>query len=245
MVKTEENIKQLIKLIDYTSLNTLDTISSLKDWLSTLRNKPSELQPAAICVYPNLVNDILIEVPKGIKVAVVGGAFPFNQTFPDIRKKELEIISDLNLDEVDVVVQTKHVLNNDWDLVANDLAMVRETTKSKVLKIILETSVLKDSKIIEKAAQLSIDSGADFLKTSTGKDGAVADQNAVRTLCEVIKAHYESTSHQIGIKVSGGVRDFENASLYYSIVDEILGDKWLNPDYFRIGASSLLNTLIK
>ena len=148
-------------------------------------------------------------------------------------------------DEVDVVINVGEMLTGDYDRMANTLEVLRgEIDDEVVLKVIIESGALRTPELIYKASLLAMMAGADFVKTSTGKTDVSATPEAAVVMCQAIRDYYEATGRKVGFKVAGGVRTAEQAALYYTIVEEILGAEWLNPSLFRIGASSLANNLI-
>lgn len=148
-------------------------------------------------------------------------------------------------DEIDVVINVGQFLSGQYESMANELAMLKsEIGDDVVFKVILETGSLKTADNIYKAAVLAMLAGADFVKTSTGKTAVSATPEAVSIMCLAVKKYYETTGKMVGIKVAGGVRTTEDALQYYSIVEQVLGEEWLNAELFRIGASSLANDLL-
>ena len=148
-------------------------------------------------------------------------------------------------DEVDIVLNVGKMLTGAYDEAANEVEMIRsEMDKDIVLKVIIESGALKTPELIRKASLLSMLAGADFVKTSTGKIDVAATPEAAVVMCQAIKDYYEKTSRKVGFKAAGGVRTPEDAALYYTIVERILGKEWLTTDLFRIGASSAANNLL-
>lgn len=232
--------EKIISCIDFTSLNAIDNAINLDTWLKTIDiSQP----PAAICVYPDLGQLVKTKLPD-IKTAVVATAFPSTHTFLKVKKLELELIANTTIDEVDIVINLGAVKEGNWAKVEEELTIFRSILAEKTLKVILETGLLEAHEI-KRAAALSIKCGADFIKTSTGKNGPGADENAVNIMCQVILAHYEKSGKKVGIKPSGGIRSLKDAEQYYNIILECLGEEWLTPSLFRIGASSLYHELLK
>ena len=148
-------------------------------------------------------------------------------------------------DEVDIVLNVGRMLTGEYDEAANEVEVIRtEMDEDVVLKVIIESGALKTPELIRKASLLSMLAGADFVKTSTGKIDVAATPEAAAVMCQAIKDYFEKTGRKVGFKAAGGVRTPEDAALYYTIVEEILGKEWLTTDLFRIGASSAANNLL-
>ena len=148
-------------------------------------------------------------------------------------------------DEVDIVLNVGRMLTGEYDEAANEVEVIRsEMDADVVLKVIIESGALKTPDLIRKASLLSMFAGADFVKTSTGKIDVAATPEAAVVMCQAIRDYYQKTGRKVGFKAAGGVRTAEDAALYYTIVEEILGPEWLNTDMFRIGASSAANNLL-
>ena len=146
-------------------------------------------------------------------------------------------------DEIDVVMNLGYFLEENYDELSEEIQEIKESCRDAKLKVILETGALQTPESIQKAAVLAVYSGADFIKTSTGKGYPGATPEAVYTMCQVLKKYHSITGKRVGIKVAGGVRTAEEAVRYYTIVKEVLGNDWLNKDLFRIGASSLVEDI--
>ena len=146
--------------------------------------------------------------------------------------------------EVDIVLNVGRFLDENYEDLCDEIIELKHTARDAKLKVILETGCLKTAANIKKASILSMYSGADFIKTSTGKIYSGASLEAAHVMCQCIKEYYEQTGRKVGFKASGGIRTSEEALHYYAVVKEVLGDEWLNQDLFRIGASSLANSLL-
>jgi deoxyribose-phosphate aldolase len=182
---------------------------------------------------------------SNIAITSVAGGFPASQTFIEVKMLEVAMAAESGADEVDVVINVGEMLTGDYDRMANTLEVLRgEIDDEVVLKVIIESGALRTPELIYKASLLAMMAGADFVKTSTGKTDVSATPEAAVVMCQAIRDYYEATGRKVGFKVAGGVRTAEQAALYYTIVEEILGAEWLNPSLFRIGASSLANNLI-
>jgi deoxyribose-phosphate aldolase len=246
---TPEILKFLYSCIDLTSLNTEDNRDSI--WRFTEKvndfegSKSDIANVAAICVYPNLVSTVKEALTANVKIAAVAGGFPSSQTFIEVKIAEVSLAVADGADEIDIVLNVGAFLEGDLEELCRDIEEIKSACRHASLKVILETGLLKTASAIKKAAILSMYSGADFIKTSTGKGYPGATLEAVYVICQALKEYYRIHRKIIGVKVSGGVRTADEAVKYYTIVKEVLGKEWLNPDYFRIGASSLANNLLK
>ncbi len=249
----DEQIKALLFLhssIDLTSLSGSDTKNSIISLVEKV-NQHKSLHPtipnvAAICVYPlqvAVVKEYLKE--KEVKIATVTGGFPASQTFDEIKYAETSLAVHKGAQEIDIVLNRNHFLAEDFTKTSLEIEEQKCAAKTSLLKVILETAMLKSNENIRRAALIALFSGADFIKTSTGKEGEGASLEAVFTICLVLKEYYEKYQKRIGIKISGGVRSPEQALSYYILVKEILGEEWLSPSLFRIGASSLSDAIIQ
>lgn len=235
--------------IDLTTLKATDSQTSVAKFTENV-NSFEELFPslpnvAAICVYPNFAPVVksVLEV-SGVKLACVSGSFPSSQTFEEVKIAETSLAVANGADEIDIVFNLGYYFDNDYESVVDEITEQKEATRDGRLKVILETGALKTAKNIKNASVLSLYSGADFLKTSTGKEypGASLDAAYIMALC--IKEYYEKTGNKVGFKASGGVSTTEDAVKYYTIIKEVLGEEWLTTEYFRIGASRLANNLL-
>ena len=246
---TTEVHKFLFNTIDLTTLNSTDSPRSVADFTERV-NQFDEQHPelknvAAICVYPNFSQVVrtVLDV-TGVKVACVSGGFPSSQTFTEVKVAETALAVDGGADEIDIVLNLGNFLDHDYQEVCDEIEEQHAACRGAHLKVILETGALKTAENIKKASILSMYSGADFIKTSTGKGYPGATLEAAYVMCSCIKEYYEQTGRMVGFKPSGGVSTTEEAVQYYTIVKEVLGEKWLSNEYFRIGASRLANNLL-
>jgi len=238
--------KELFSFLDLTTLNPTDSEKTVQQLLDfALAQSREGFQAAAVCVYSNFAV-LLIDKLKGtgIKSAVVAGAFPHGQALNSAKNRELKDLAAQGVQEIDVVLNRGLFLSGQRDKAKEDLEQMRNSAPGVCLKVILETGELSTAENIRVAAHLAMDSGADFIKTSTGKSAVGATPDAVRVMCEAIKEHFDKTGKKVGVKVSGGVRTESDAQLYAEIVENVLGKDWLRPALFRIGASSLANDLL-
>ncbi len=245
---TAEVKKFLYSCIDLTSLNTDDSNESV--WKLTEKindfedSRPDMENVAAICVYPNFVSGVKEALTADVKIASVAGGFPSSQTFIEVKIAEVSLVVADGAEEIDIVMNAGYFFENDLENFCNEIEEIKDACRDATLKVILETGLLKTPENIKKAALLAMYSGADFIKTSTGKGYPGATPEAVYVMCETIREYHALHNRKIGIKVSGGVQTAEDAVKYYTIVKEILGEEWLTPEYFRIGASGLAEKLL-
>ena len=246
---TEEVKKFLFNCIDLTTLNTTDSDESVMRFTEKVNRFDDEFPDlknvAAICVYPNfaqVVKDTL-EV-EGINIACVSGGFPSSQTFTEVKIAETAMALADGADEIDIVIPVGAFLSGDYETMCEEIMELKETCKEHHLKVILETGALKSASNIKKASILSMYSGADFIKTSTGKQQPAATPEAAYVMCEAIKEYYQKTGNKIGFKPAGGINTVNDAIIYYTIVKELLGKEWLDNQLFRLGTSRLANLLL-
>lgn len=247
---TPEVLKAIHGCIDLTSLTSMDTKESIWKMVDKVNDyegtRPDVPNVAAICTYPNFVETVKQALTaQNTKIAAVAGGFPSSQTFTEIKIAEVAMAVMQGADEIDVVLNLGYFLEEAYEELTDELTEIKESCRDAHLKVILETGALVTMANIQKAAILALYSGADFIKTSTGKGYPGATPEAVYTMCKVLKSYYEQTGRRAGIKISGGVRSAEDAVKYYTIVKEVLGEEWLSNAYFRIGASSLVGDIEK
>lgn len=246
---TEEVKKFLFNCIDLTTLNTTDSDESVMRFTEKVNRFDDEFPDlknvAAICVYPNfaqVVKDTL-EV-EGINIACVSGGFLSSQTFTEVKIAETAMALADGADEIDIVIPVGAFLSGDYETMCEEIMELKETCKEHHLKVILETGALKTASNIKKASILSMYSGADFIKTSTGKQQPAATPEAAYVMCQAIKEYYEQTGNKVGFKPAGGINTVNDALIYYTIVKEVLGKEWLSNELFRLGTSRLANLLL-
>lgn len=247
--KTKDVYRFLLSSIDLTTLNATDSPSSVAKFtekVNSFDNDHPDLQNvAAICVYPNFVPIVrtVLDVTQ-VRVASVSGGFPSSQTFPEVKIAETALAVDSGADEIDIVLNLGYFLDDDWEAVCDEISEQKDACRESKLKVILETGALKTAENIRNASLLALNSGADFLKTSTGKGYPGASAEAAYIMAKCIKEYYGQTQRKVGFKASGGVSTAEDALIYYTIIKSILGDEWLTPELFRIGASRLANNIL-
>ncbi len=249
----ENNNKEVLKLlyscIDLTSLNTEDSKESIWKFVEKVNefegSRPDMDNVAAICVFPNFTGIVKDALTADVKIAAVASGFPSSQTFIEVKIAETSLAVSEGADEIDIVLNLGEFFENNFEEVCNEIEEIKDACRDAHLKVILETGLLKTASNIKKASILSMYSGADFIKTSTGKVYAGASLEAAYVMCQAIREYNALHNRKIGLKVSGGIRSAEEAVKYYTIVKEVLGREWLTPDYFRIGASSLAVNLLE
>ncbi len=246
---TEEVKKLLFNCIDLTTLNSTDSDESVMKFTEKINKFDDEFPDlknvAAICVYPNFAEVVknTLDV-DGINIACVSAGFPSSQTFIEVKIAETAMALMEGADEIDIVISIGKFLSGDYETMCEEIQELKDTCKERHLKVILETGALKTASNIKKASILSMYSGADFIKTSTGKQQPAATPEAAYVMCEAIKEYYEKTGNKIGFKPAGGINTVNDALIYYTIVKEILGEEWLNNKLFRVGTSRLANLLL-
>ncbi len=241
-------LEMITKMIDLTTLEGMDTPGKVR-MLCRKALQPhvgSGLPPvAAVCVYPTLVPVAKEELKgTGVKVAAVATGFPSGQTFFSLKLQEVRETVAAGADEIDMVINRNAFLKGDYSRVYDEIAAVKEACGSAHLKVILETGELQTYDQVRKASRIAMDAGADFIKTSTGKLSKAATLPVTLVMLEAIRDFYLETGKKVGMKPAGGIRTAKQAWQYLVLVKETLGDLWLTPDLFRLGASSLLNDVI-
>ena len=246
---TPEVKKILFNCIDLTTLKCTDNETSVMKFTEKVNDfddkYPDLKNVAAICVYPNMaeiVNDTL-EADR-VKIACVSGGFPSSQTFMEVKVAETAMALHAGADEIDIVIPVGKFLCGDYEGMCDEIQELKDVCGDKHMKVILETGVLGSASNIKKAAILAMYSGADFIKTSTGKEQSIATPEAAYVMCEAIKEYYLETERKVGFKPAGGLNTVHDALVYYTIVKEVLGKEWLNNELFRLGTSRLANKLL-
>ncbi len=241
--------KFLFNCIDLTTLRSIDSPQSVADFTERVNafdeEHPEMKNVAAICVYPNFAPVVraVLEV-SSVDIACVSGGFPSSQTFPEVKIAETALAVEGGADEIDIVMNLGDFLDGDYESVCDEIAEIKHSCRDARLKVILEAGALKTAENIRNASILSMYSGADFIKTSTGKEYPGADLRAAYVMCQCIKEYFDQTGRMVGFKPAGGVRTPEDAVSYYCIVREVLGEQWLTNEFFRLGASGLANNLL-
>ncbi|MBN1387966.1 MAG: deoxyribose-phosphate aldolase [Bacteroidales bacterium] len=243
------NARRILGLLDYTSLNVTDNNSTIERICEKVNNYtyifPDLPVFAAICVYPRFVPVLKknLEVPS-VKIASVAGGFPSSQTTRDIKLAEVRQALEEGAEEIDIVMSIGEFLAGNSNYIKDEIASIKELMGDKYLKVIIESGILSDPELIYDASIIAMESGADFIKTSSGKEKVSASLEAVYVICNAIKNFYHASGRMTGIKPAGGIAEANDAVGYYSLVEMVLGKEWLLPENFRIGASRLANNLL-
>jgi deoxyribose-phosphate aldolase len=241
--------EKALSCIDLTTLNSTDTLDSVAKFTEKVNQFPQAFSGlsnvGAICVYPNMAKAVKETLKiDGVKIAAVSGGFPSSMTFTELKIEEARLAVAAGANEIDIVVPLWAFLAGDFETVSSEISATKKAIGNAHLKVILESGVLNVDQIWQ-SSMLAIEAGADFIKTSTGKLPQAATPEAAFVMCLAIKQHFEETGKKIGFKPAGGIVTSEDAILYLTIVQEILGDEWLTPELFRIGASRLANNLLE
>lgn len=237
-------LKQILGMIDLTTLSGDDTYKKVQalcqQGMSFFDGGKGIPNVAAICVYPVFAGAVHHAL-KGsdIKTACVAGAFPSGQSPLNIRVDEVRYAIDHGADEIDMVISRGRLIEGDETFISDEVRLVKEACGDKHLKVILETGELKTVELIRKASELAILAGAGFIKTSTGKINPAATHEALLVMLDTVKEYYKKTGKMIGLKPAGGISSSDEAINYYLLVKNVLGEAWLTPNHFRIGASRL------
>ena len=238
----------LLNSIDLTTLSSEDSVSSVMKFTEKVNNfdndYPQYKNVAAICVYSNFASAVrsTLEV-SDVNVAVCSANFPSAQARLEVKTTETALAVADGADEVDIVFPLGLYADDNYEEIADEISEIKHSAGEARLKVILETGALKTAENIRNASILSMYSGADFIKTSTGKIYPGASLEAAYVMCCCIKEYYDRHGIRVGFKASGGISTTEDAVKYYTIVKEVLGEDWLTNEYFRIGASRLANNL--
>ena len=239
-------LRQVFSFMDYTSLEGSDNnakIKALCEKAISFGEKGLPF-PAAVCIYPPFIA-VAKNTLKGtpVKVATTAAAFPSGQMPLSVKLEEIRYAVNEGADEIDVVISRGTFLEKDYHRIYRELDAMRDMTKHNILKVILETGELLSLENIAMASEIAIEAGADFIKTSTGKIASAATEESVFVMLQVIREYHRKTGKKIGIKPAGGIADPEKALNYHWLVREVLGEQWLTPELFRIGASRLADRI--
>ena len=246
---TLEIKKFLMGSVELTSLSTTDSDQSIMAFTEKV-NQFDEAYPllphvATICVYPCFASVVsnTLDV-EGVEIACVSGSFPSSQALIEVKVAETALAVKDGATEIDIVMPVGKFLCGDYEGVCDDISELKQACGDKAMKVILETGCLKTASNIKKASILSMYAGADYIKTSTGKLSPAATPEAAYVMCQAIKEYYDETGIQIGFKPAGGLNTVNDALIYYTIVKEVLGEKWLTNQWLRLGTSRLANLLL-
>lgn len=247
---TMEVKRFLFGSIELTTLKTTDSETSVlafTERVNEFDNRYPDLpHVATICVYPCFARTVAesLEV-DGVEIACVSGSFPSSQARIEVKIAETSLAVADGATEIDIVMPVGKFLSADYEGVCDDIQELKAACGEEVpMKVILETGALKTASNIKKASILAMYAGADYIKTSTGKLEPAATPEAAYVMCQAIKEYYDETGIQIGFKPAGGINSVMDAIIYYTIVKEVLGEKWLTNKWFRLGTSRLANMLL-
>jgi deoxyribose-phosphate aldolase len=239
-----------ISMIDLTTLEGQDTPGKVRAMCAKAKH-PDPTDPtvptvAAVCVYPDLAGVAAAELKgTGIHVASVATAFPSGRASLEVKLADVRSAIAAGADEIDMVIDRGAFLAGEYQLVFDEIAVVRDACGEEAhLKVILETGELVTLDNVRRASWLAMLAGADFIKTSTGKVSPAATLPVTLVMLEAVRDYRDSHGRQVGVKAAGGIRTAKDAIRYLVLVNETVGDDWLDPDWFRLGASSLLNDLL-
>ncbi len=251
-IKTESKtrlLKLALSMVDLTTLEGQDTpekVHSLcRKAIHPFLEQPDLPHTAAVCVYPNMVPYAVESVKgTGVKVAAVATGFPSGQIPVPLKIEEVKRTVAMGADEIDMVIDRGAFLAGDDQKVFEEIALVKDACGPARLKVILETGELGTLDNVAAASRLAIAAGGDFIKTSTGKISPAATMEVTLVMLEAIREHYLDTGEMIGMKPAGGIRTAKQSLHYLVLVAETLGAAWMSPEWFRFGASSLVNDLL-
>lgn len=246
---TPEVKKFLMGSIELTTLKTTDSEESVMRFTERVNDfdndYPALPHVATICVYPRFASVVseTLQV-EGVEVACVSGSFPSSQALIEVKVAETALALKDGATEIDMVMSVGAFLSEDYETVCDEISELKAVCGERKLKVILETGLLPSASAIKKASLLAMYAGADYIKTSTGKEKPAATPEAAYVMCQAIMEYYEKTGIQIGFKPAGGLNTVHDALVYYTIVKEVLGERWLTNQWFRLGTSRLANLLL-
>jgi deoxyribose-phosphate aldolase len=244
-----EGLKLVLSMIDLTTLEGKDTQGKVQQLCYKAMHPHDRLQNiptvAAICVYPSNVA-VAKKALEGsdIQVVSVSTAFPSGQSSLQVKIDDTKFAVDQGADQIDMVISRGKFLAGDYQYVFDEIATIKEACGKTHLKVILETGELDTLDNVRKASELAMYAGADFIKTSTGKVQPAATMQVTYVMLNAIKEYYLKTGKMIGMKPAGGISTAKKSLQYLVMLNEVLGEKWMNKEYFRFGASSLANDVL-
>ena len=254
---TPAKLRTCFSLMDLTTLRANDTAASVRALVEKVNSLetacPDYPLPASVCVYPNFASVVRdAREDANLHVTTVAGCFPSSQSFISVKAKECAMAVEAGADEVDIVLALNYFLAGDFDAAEAEIVEMRKAIdeagakvgRKVILKVILETGLLSTGENVATASLLAMEAGADFIKTSTGKVEVNATPAAALVMCQAIAAYYAKTGRKVGFKAAGGISNAKDAICYYSIVENVLGEEWLNKNLFRFGVSRLGNSLM-
>jgi len=245
----EKTYRKILTFLDLTTLNVKDTDNSVADMIEKVNNFtylfPDLQNVAAVCIYPRFVPLVreFLKIEK-VKIASVGACFPSSQSYTRIKAEECRLAVAAGADEIDMVLSVGDFLSGNISYAESEIKAVKEASGKAHLKVILETGLMESPALIYEASMLSMHAGADFIKTSTGKSPVSATPEAAWVMCTAARDYFSATGRKVGFKPAGGISTTDEATIYFAIVETILGHEWLSPGLFRIGARRLANNLL-
>ncbi len=245
-----EVLRRIMGNIDLTTLDVKDTDEKVADMCRRVNELPARFpeagQVAGVCVYPVFIPVVRETLQAGgVQIVSVSGGFPAAQTYREVKVRETEMALANGATEIDIVIPVGKILAGRMKEAYEEVKTLRDVVGTKGhLKVILESGVLNAPEMVHKAAVTAMAAGADFIKTSTGKVSPAARPEDVRIMAGAVRRFYAITGKKVGIKPAGGIATVEDALLYAGIVEKELGTEWLDPRFFRIGASRLANNLL-
>ena len=247
--KTKDYYKKMFSLIDLTTLNTQDSTEKVIKMCSKVNafNTIFRAIPlmGAICIYPPFAETVKKNLRvQGVGIASVSAGFPSSQTYIEVKALESQMVVNMGATEVDIVISVGTFLSGDLWTVYQEIRKIKASVEPAHLKVILETGALKDPNLIRVASIIAMEAGADFIKTSTGKLEPAATPEAILVMCEAIREFNLMYKRQIGIKPAGGLVTADDATKYFTIIVEILGEAYESNRLLRFGASRLANNLL-
>ena len=250
LLSDRQVLQTILSCIDLTTLEGSDTDQKAKELCKSARsfkkNGTDIPNVAAVCFYPPFAALAKAQLKDyGINVACVAGAFPSGQSPLSVRIAEVIYAVEQGADEIDMVISRGRFLQGDYDFIYEEVKEIKEACGVAHLKVILETGELHDLNKVKLASEIAIAAGANFIKTSTGKMQPAATLEAYTVMLDVIKAHFDKTGVMIGIKPAGGISEVDVAKQYIYVLENVLGEEWMNNTWFRIGASRLANKALQ
>lgn len=244
---SKEELRAIFSFMDFTSLEGSDNNHKIEAFCKKALSFGDHglPLPAAVCIYPPFIS-LTKQILKGtpIRVATTAAAFPSGQMPLKVKLEEVKYAIAEGADEIDVVISRGTFIEGEYRKIFRELDSMRELAEHNTLKVILETGELVTPENIAMASEIAMEAGADFIKTSTGKISPAATEESVYVMLMAIREYYRQTGKKVGIKPAGGISDPQKALNYYWLVKEVLGEQWLNPTLFRIGASRLADQII-
>lgn len=242
-------LSECLGIIDLTTLKETDTYSKVGNFVKKVNefknHFPNYPYPASICIFPNFSKTVKDNLKaEGVHITSVSGCFPASQSFIEVKELESKMAVANGANEIDIVLALNSFLDSNYAECENEIMQIKKAIGNITLKVILETGALVSIENIANASFLAMESGADFIKTSTGKMEPAATPAAAMIMCECIKLYYAKTGRKVGFKPAGGISSAKDATVYYAIVDTILGKEWLTKDLFRLGASRVANSIL-